>query len=135
MKWVLASISPLCVPSRMMKSEFKYATSLCSVNLNYLASTFPAKIKENVFYDVLERKNAFLGYKNKNFKNSKNWHFSEGVNPWFWSKNGHFSNFWFRKKYRPGKCLLRYSKTIKRLSKLYKQEVQKVEKLTFFQKS
>ena len=49
--------------------------------------------QENVFYDILERKNAFLGYKNKKPKNSKNWHFSQGVNPWFWSKNGPFSNF------------------------------------------
>ena len=49
----------------------------------------------NVFYDILERKNDFLGYKNKKFKKSKNWHFSKGVNPWFWSKNGHFSNFFF----------------------------------------
>ena len=48
---------------------------------------------ENVFYVILEWKNAFLGYKNKNFKKSKNWHFSKGVNPWFWSKNGLFSNF------------------------------------------
>ena len=47
--------------------------------------------QENVFYDILERKTAFLGYKNKKFKNSKNWHFSKGVNPWFWSKNRHFS--------------------------------------------
>ena len=51
--------------------------------------------QENVFYDILERKNAFLGYKNKKFKKSKNCHFSKGVNPWFWSKNGHFSNFFF----------------------------------------
>ena len=51
--------------------------------------------KENVFYDILQEKNAFLGYKNKKFKKSKNWHFSKGVNPWFWSKNGHFSNFVF----------------------------------------
>ena len=28
--------------------------------------------QENVFYDILERKNAFLGYKNKKFKTSKN---------------------------------------------------------------
>ena len=48
---------------------------------------------ENVFDDILERKNAFVGYKNKKFKKSRNWHFSKGVNPWFWSKNGHFSNF------------------------------------------
>ena len=51
--------------------------------------------KENVFLDILERKNAFLRYKNKKFKKSKNWYFSKGVNPWFWSKNGHFSNFSF----------------------------------------
>ena len=51
---------------------------------------------QNVFYDILERKNAFLGYKNKKFKKSKNCHFSNGVNPWFWSKNGHFSNFLFQ---------------------------------------
>ena len=48
---------------------------------------------ENVFYDILERKNAFLGYKNNKFKKSKNWHFSKGVNPWIFSKKGHFSNF------------------------------------------
>ena len=52
--------------------------------------------QDNVFYAILERKSAFLGYKNKKFKNSKTWHFSKGVNPWFWSKNGHFLNFFFR---------------------------------------
>ena len=51
--------------------------------------------QENVFYDTLERKNAFLGYKNKKFKKLKNWHFSKGVNPWFWSKNDHFGKFFF----------------------------------------
>ena len=49
--------------------------------------------QENVFYDILERENAFLGYKNKKFEKSKDWHFSKRVNLWFWSKNGHFSNF------------------------------------------
>ena len=33
--------------------------------------------QENVFYNILERKNAFLIYKNKEFKKSKNWHFSK----------------------------------------------------------
>ena len=47
----------------------------------------------NIFYDILERKNAFLGYRNKKLKKSKNWHFGKGVNPWFLSKNGHFSTF------------------------------------------
>ena len=50
---------------------------------------------KNVFYDILERKNAFLDYENKIFKKSKIWLFCKGVKPWFWSKNGHFSNFYF----------------------------------------
>ena len=41
--------------------------------------------QENVFYDILKRKNDFLGYNNNQFKNSKNGHFSKGVNSWFWS--------------------------------------------------
>ena len=45
--------------------------------------------QENVCYDILEGKNTFLGYKNKKFKMSKR------VNPWFWSKYAHFSNFFF----------------------------------------
>ena len=49
--------------------------------------------KKNVFGDILVPKNAFQGYKNNKFKKLKNRHFSKGVNPWFWSKNGHFSNF------------------------------------------
>ena len=32
--------------------------------------------QENVFYDILE-KNAFIGYKNKKYKKSKNWQFSK----------------------------------------------------------
>ena len=31
--------------------------------------------QEKVFYDILERKNAFLGYKNNKVKKSKNWDF------------------------------------------------------------
>ena len=50
---------------------------------------------KNVFYDIPKRKNAILSYKKKKLKKSKNWHFSKGVNPFFWSKNGHFSNFVF----------------------------------------
>ena len=35
--------------------------------------------QENVFYDILERNNAFLGYKKKKFKKSKNLHFLKGL--------------------------------------------------------
>ena len=77
--------------------------------------------QENIFLDILSRKNAFLGYRKKKFKKSKYWRFSKGVNPWFLFKNGQFSNFFFR----PGSYLLRYFSTKKRLSRLSKQEVQK----------
>ena len=67
------------------------------------------KGQENVFYDILERENAFLGNKNKKYKKSKNWPCSKGVSPWFCSKIGHFYIFSFLGNF------------------------QKVEKLTFFQ--
>ena len=51
--------------------------------------------QENVFYDILERINAFLGYKNKKLKKAKNWHFSKGVKPWFLSKIAIFPTFFF----------------------------------------
>ena len=49
----------------------------------------------NVFYDILERNNAFIGYKYKKFEKWTRWHFSKRVNPSFWSKNGHFGHFFF----------------------------------------
>ena len=72
---------------------------------------------ENDFYHILERKNVFLGYKNKKFTKSKTWHFSKGVNPWFWSKMAIFPPFFFR-QCRPGKCLVRYCRAKKRLYRL-----------------
>ena len=39
--------------------------------------------QENVFYDILEKKNTFLGYKIRMFEKSKNWDFYKGVSPWF----------------------------------------------------
>ena len=41
---------------------------------------------------------AFLGYKNKKFKKSKNGSFSKGVSPWFWSKSISFSILLFQAK-------------------------------------
>ena len=157
----------------------------------FAASFFSFKIgQENVFFDILKRKNAFLGYKNKKIEKSKNCHYSKGVNRWFWSKNGHFFNFsflgnigqenvfydilerkiaflgyknkklkksencdyskgvnpWFlykkwpffqlpfARQYRPEKRLcFRYSRT-KNARLGYKKKVQKVEKLPFFEK-
>ena len=42
-----------------------------------------------------KEKNAFLGYKNKSFKKSKNSQFCKGVNPWFWSNNCNFFETFF----------------------------------------
>ena len=67
-----------------------------SINARFSNFIFLGNIgQENIVNDILERKKAFLGYKNKKFKQSKNWHISKGLNPWFWSKNGHFSKFFF----------------------------------------
>ena len=89
--------------------------------------------QENLFYDILERKNAFLGYTNKKLEKSKNWHFSKGVNPLFWSKNGHFSNFFFLGNI--GQENVFYDILERKNAFLsQKQEVQKVKKLTFFQR-
>ena len=49
--------------------------------------------KKNVFENILERIKAFPDYKNKKLKMSKNWDFSKGVSPQFWSKLGKFSIF------------------------------------------
>jgi len=46
------------------------------------------KGQENMFYNILERKNAFLGYKDKKLKKSKNCHFS--FYSMVLSKIGHF---------------------------------------------
>ena len=89
--------------------------------------------QENVFYDILERKNTFLGYKNKKFKKSKNGHFSKGDNPWFWSKNGHFSTFFFSLS-RPEIFFQDMLEGKKSLSMLSKPEIQKVGKIGIFPK-
>ena len=53
------------------------------------------KGQENVFYDILKRKYTFLGYKNKKFKKSRNWHFSKVDNPFFGPKMAIFPKFSF----------------------------------------
>ena len=59
--------------------------------LSFLAN----KGKENVFYDILHQKNAFLDYKNKNFEKSKNCIFSKGLTHSFGPKMVFFPTFFF----------------------------------------
>ena len=49
-------------------------------------------------------------------------------------KNGPFFHLLVFGQHRPGKCVLPYSIAKKRVSKLQKQEVQKVEKIVIFSK-
>ena len=52
--------------------------------MKFLYFIFLGKIcQKNVFGNVLDRKLAFLDYKNMDVKKSQNWQFSEGVSPWF----------------------------------------------------
>ena len=73
--------------------------------------------QENVFYDNVERKNAFLGYKSRSSKSRKMDIFPKGLTHGFGPKMAIFPTFFFR-QYTAGKCLLRYSRTKKRLSRL-----------------
>ena len=69
--------------------------------------------QENVFYDILERKNAFLGYKNNKFKKSKNWDFSKRLAHAFDQQLAIFPSFYYS-QFRAQKCFLRYNSRTKR---------------------
>ena len=60
---------------------------------------------ESVFYDILERKKAFLHYKNNEFNSRKNYIFPKGLTHGFGPKMGILATFVFI-QYRPGKCRL-----------------------------
>ena len=42
--------------------------------------------RENLFADVLSKKEAFKDYKNNCLRKTQNQNFSKGVSPLFWSK-------------------------------------------------
>ena len=64
--------------------------------------------QENVFYEILERTNAFLGYKNK--KSGKINIFSKGLTHSFGPKMVIFLTFFLR-NIGQKECLLQYSRT------------------------
>ena len=45
-----------------------------------------------MFCDILDKKNAFLDYKNIKLKKSNNLDFSKDVSPWFFSENWQIFN-------------------------------------------
>ena len=54
--------------------------------------------REQVFSDVLDKKEAFKDYKNNCVRKTENENFSKGVSPSFWSKILDFFNFDFYAK-------------------------------------
>ena len=71
--------------------------------------------QENLFYNILERKNFFLAYKKRSSKGRKIEIFPKGLTHGFGQKMAIFLSHLFR-QYRPGKIVLHYSRTKKRLS-------------------
>ena len=101
----------------------------------FAASFFFGKIgQENVFFDILQLKNAFLGYKNKKLKKSQNCDYSKGVNPWFLYKKWPFFQLPFARQYKPENVFVFDILEQKTPVQAIKKEVQKVEKLPFFQR-
>ena len=80
----------------------------------------PIQARKMSFTIFQNEKTPFQAMKTRSSKKRKIEFFSKGDNLWFSSKNGHFFKlfFFFFRHYRPGKCLLRYSKTKKHLSRL-----------------
>ena len=89
----------------------------------------PRKMSFTIFYN---EKTPFQAIKTKYSKSRIIDIFSNGLTNGFGPNMAIFANFFFRQN-RLGKCFLRYFTTKKLLSRLLKQKVQKVEKLTFFQ--
>ena len=86
-----------------------------------------------MFHDILERKNAFLGYETRCLKNRKMGVFRKGLVHGFRLKVSIFPSFCFRQK-RPGKCVSRYSRKKKRFSKTIETRSLKGQKFVFFPK-
>ena len=90
--------------------------------------------QENVFYNILERENALIGYKKKEIQNVEKLTFvPKRLTHRFGPKMAILATFYFM-QYRPGKCLLRYSTTKKRLFQAIKTRNSKSRKIDNFPK-
>ena len=73
--------------------------------------------QENVFYNILEIKNAYLALKTTRLKSRKSEIFPKGLTHSFGQNMAIFPCLFFR-QYTPGKFVLQYSRRKKRLSSL-----------------
>ena len=90
--------------------------------------------QENVFYDILKKKTPFQAINTRSSKIRKIDILPKGLTHGFGPKNGHFSNLFVFRQDRPGKCLLRYSKTKKNAFLVYKNKLFKKSKIDIFPK-
>ena len=79
-------------------------------------------------------KTPFQAVKTRSLKGRKSDIFPKGLIHSFGTKLAIFPPFFCFWEQKSGKCLLRDSRARKRFTRLQKQEVQKVQKLTFFQR-
>ena len=90
--------------------------------------------QENVFYDILEqKKNPFQTTKTKSSKSQKIDILPKGLTHGFGPEMAIFPTFFFS-QYRPGKCLLLYSRTKKTPFYAIKTRTLKIAKLPLFQR-
>ena len=89
--------------------------------------------QENVFYDILERKKPFQAIKTRSLKSHKIDIFPKGLTPAFGPKMALFPTF-FSPQYRPGKSLLRYSRTEKTPFQAIRTGSSKSHKIDIFPK-
>ena len=87
-----------------------------------------------MFYDILERKNAFLGYKTTSSESRKIAIFSKRLTHGFRPKMTIFLNFFFLGKIGQENVFYDILERKNTFLGYKKQEVQKVIKLTFFQR-
>ena len=86
--------------------------------------------RKTCFKIFQNQKRPLQAIKTRSSKRRKIEIFPKGLIHGFGQKVAIFPSF--LRQYRPVKCVLRYSRTKKRLSSLQKREVQKVSKLRFF---
>ena len=106
-----------------------FGTKMASFPTFFLSNTG----QENISYNILERRNAILGYKNKKFKTPKIiilYIFLPMVLVQKWP----FCQIFFFTQYRPRKCVYDILDRTNAFLGYENKKFEKVEKLTFFQR-
>ena len=98
-------------------------------NFNFFRHYRPGKC----FTIFQKAQTPFQAIKRRSSKSPKIDNLSKGFTHGFGPKMAILETFFFR-QYRSGKCLSPYSKTKKRLCRLKKKQVQKLDELTFYQR-